>query len=68
MAIPHKSPSTEYRFGAEVFSLDTLSRPAPAAKWIGMCRNTPALMARFEELFIVAQLTMLAHGQCPVLH
>ncbi|MEY2117272.1 hypothetical protein [Rhodanobacter sp. FW106-PBR-R2A-1-13] len=59
---------TEYRFGAEVFSMNTVSYPGCAAKWVHMCSRTPALMARFTDMFLAAQLTMLANGLQPEIH
>ncbi|UJJ53056.1 hypothetical protein [Rhodanobacter denitrificans] len=59
---------TEYRFGAEVFSMDTVSYPDRAAKWVRMCSQTPALADRFVDVFLAAQLTMLAHGLQPEFH
>ena len=36
-----------------------------ARNWISMCGRSPVLMQKFQGLFVVAQLTMLAHGLQP---
>ena len=61
------SAPTEYHFGPEVFSMDTIADPARAAKWVRMCSATPALMNRFTDLFVAAQLTLLGNGETPEL-
>ena len=59
------SAPSEYRFGPEVFSMNTIVNPTRAAKWVRMCNATPALMSRFEDLYVAAQLTLLGVGEVP---
>lgn len=57
------SAPAEYHFGSEVFSMDTVANPDRAAKWVRMCSSTPALMNRFNDLFVAAQFTLLGYGR-----
>jgi len=42
-----------------------VSDPVHAKNWISMCVKSPLLMQKFQGLFVVAQMTMLAHGFQP---
>lgn len=53
----------EYHFGAQVFSMDTVAEPDHAEKWVRMCSRTPALANRWNDLYLAAQLTLMAYGR-----
>lgn len=65
MQLNEASAPAEYHFGPEVFSMDTITNPTRAAKWVRICSGSPVLMNRFNDLFVAAQLTLLGYGLTP---